>query len=127
VISNMPRRYVHFKGGESMDDLVKVKGIVKDDKRSINILKPKQCPNCSEPNRPDAQVCYRCSFVMSFEAYQKGMEKSEKKDLEIQELKEQIKEIRYMYENLVKRNTVVRNMTHDGRITSITDGWGRPL
>ena len=40
--SNMHYRYVHFRGGESMNEcLLKVKGIIKDDKRSINILKPK--------------------------------------------------------------------------------------
>ena len=35
VGSNMHRRYVHFSGGESMDDVLKLKGIVK---RSTNIL-----------------------------------------------------------------------------------------
>jgi len=49
------------------------------------------------------------------------------KDQEIRGLKEQIEEIRYMYEDLIKRNTVVTNMTTDGRIMSATDGWGRPL
>jgi hypothetical protein len=88
--SNMHYKYVHFTGGESMKDLLRVKGILKDDKQSTNILQPKTCPHCKEPNRPDAQFCFKCNFVMSFEAYQKGMEEREKKDLEIHELKEQM-------------------------------------
>jgi hypothetical protein len=87
--SNMHYKYVHFSGGESMKDLLRAKGILKDDKHSVNVLAPKTCPNCREPNRPDAQFCFKCNFVMSFEVYQKGMEERQTKDLELQELKEQ--------------------------------------
>jgi len=86
----MHYKYVHFGGGESMKDLLKAKGILKDEKQSINILQPKTCPHCKEPNKPDAQFCFKCNFVMSFEAYQKGMEEREKKDHEIYELKQQM-------------------------------------
>jgi integrase/recombinase XerD len=87
--SNMHYKYVHLSGGESMKDLLKAKGILKEDKL-VNILSPKTCPNCREPNKPDAQFCFKCNFVMSFEAYQKGMEERETKDREIHELKEQM-------------------------------------
>jgi len=43
--SNMHYKYVHFGGGESMKDLLRIKGILKDDKQSINILQPKTCPH----------------------------------------------------------------------------------
>ena len=88
--SNMHHKYVHFSGGESMNDLLRAKGILKEDKQSTNILQPKNCPNCREPNKPDAQFCFKCNFVMSFEVYQKGMEEREKKDQEIYGLKEQM-------------------------------------
>lgn len=88
--SNMHYKYVHFSGGESMKDLLKAKGIVKEDKHFTNILQPKTCPHCRKPNRPDAQFCFKCNFVMSFDAYQKGMEERERKNQEILELKEQI-------------------------------------
>ena len=90
--SNMHYKYVHFSGGESMKDLLKAKGILKDDKVT-NILQPKTCPNCREPNKPDAQFCFKCNFVISFEAYHKGMEEREKKDQEIYGLKEQVNEM----------------------------------
>jgi integrase/recombinase XerD len=91
--SNMHHKYVHFSGGESMKDLLKAKGILKEDKKLENILQPKSCPHCREPNRPDARFCAKCNFVMSFEAYQKGMEEREKKDQEIHGLKEQMNEM----------------------------------
>ena len=123
----MNRRYVHFNGGESMGDLLKLKGIVKDDKRSINILKPKQCPNCSESNRPDAQFCYKCNFVISFGAYQKSMEEKQKKDQEIRELKEQVEEIRRLYEDLIQRNITVTNYTKEGVEIERFDGFGNRI
>jgi integrase/recombinase XerD len=100
--SNMHYKYVHFNGGESMKDLLRAKGIIKDEKQSINILRPKSCPNCRELNKPDAQFCFKCNFVMSFEAYQKGMEEREKKDQEINELKEQ----------MAKMNELVQELNH---------------
>jgi glutaredoxin len=123
--SNMHYKYVHFGGGESMNDLLKTKGILKDDKHSVNILAPKICPHCKEQNRPDAQFCYKCNFVISFEAHQKSMEERERKDQEIRELKEQVGEIRWLYEDLIKRNITVRNFTKDG--VEIFDGFGNRI
>ena len=62
--SNMHYKYVHFTDGESMKDLLKAKGILKDEEQSVNILEPKKCPNCKESNRPDAQFCYKCSVSL---------------------------------------------------------------
>ena len=46
-----------------------------------------------ETNRPDAQ-CFKCNFVMSFEAYHKGVEEKERKDKELQALRNEILEIK---------------------------------
>jgi integrase/recombinase XerD len=98
--SNMHYKYVHFRGNESQDDLLRAKGIIKEDKRSVSILQPKTCPNCREPNKPDAQFCFKCNFVMSFEAYQKGMEEGQRKDQEVNELKEQMAKMNELVEKL---------------------------
>jgi integrase/recombinase XerD len=90
VTSNMNRRYLHLTGGEATNDLLRLKGVIKDKKQPINILQPKTCPSCRELNKPDAHFCAKCNFIMSFEAYQKGMEERKKKDQEILELKEQM-------------------------------------
>lgn len=97
--SNMHYKYVHFSGGESMKDLLRAKGILKDEKQFTNILQPKTCPHCREPNKPDAQFCFKCNFVMSFEAYHKGMEEREKKDREIYEFKEQMYKMQQDYKS----------------------------
>ena len=84
-----------------MKDLLKVKGIIKENKQLTNILRSKTCPNCRKPNKPDAQFSYKCSFVMDFTIYQKNIERN-RKDQEISELKEQVEEIRDLYQGLIK-------------------------
>ncbi|MGC2573572.1 MAG: site-specific integrase, partial [Candidatus Nitrosopolaris sp.] len=88
--SNMHYKYVHFRGNESEDDLLRAKSIIKDDKESVNILTPKICPSCRESNTPNAQFCFKCHFVISFDAYTKTIEERERKDQEILELKERM-------------------------------------
>lgn len=105
--SNMHYKYVHFSGGESMKDLLKAKGILKDDVTTKNILQPKICPHCREPNKPDAQFCFKCNFVMSFEAYQAGMEEKEKKNQEIYGLKEQVNEMGGIIKEIVPAIKIV--------------------
>ncbi|MFY9868144.1 MAG: hypothetical protein WAK17_00335 [Candidatus Nitrosopolaris sp.] len=89
--SNMLAKYVHFRGNEAKKDLLRTKGLLRDEK-VVNILEPKMCPHCREPNRPDAQFCFKCNFVMSFEAYHKGTEEKERKDQELQALRNEILE-----------------------------------
>lgn len=52
--SKMPQTYIHYFGNESSKSLLQVKGIIKkEDIEKSMILKSRQCPNCSEPNKPD--------------------------------------------------------------------------
>jgi predicted nucleic acid-binding Zn ribbon protein len=69
----------------------------------INQLKPKQCPNCSEPNKPDSKFCSKCRMVLTYDAYSETLEKQQEKDSEVQILKQKydqdIKSIREEMEN----------------------------
>jgi integrase len=51
--SQMPQKYLHYFGNESSESLLEAYGIVAKDKQLSHALKPKQCPNCNEPNKPD--------------------------------------------------------------------------
>jgi integrase/recombinase XerD len=125
VTSNMNKRYVHFRGGEATDDLLKAKGVIKKGDQSVNILTPKVCPSCQHQNTPDSRFCFKCNFIISFNVYKKSVEEKERKEQEILELKEQVQEIRLLYEDLIKRNTTVRNFTKDG--VEIFDGFGNRI
>ena len=51
--SQMHLRYLHYFGNTSSESLLEAYGIVSGGQQ-INQLRPKQCPNCSEPNKPDS-------------------------------------------------------------------------
>ena len=48
--SQMPQKYLHYFGNESNENLLEAYGITSKDQQSIDVLRPKQCPNCNEPN-----------------------------------------------------------------------------
>jgi integrase/recombinase XerD len=120
--SNMHYKYVHFGGGESMKDLLKVKGILKDDKHSVNILQPKICPHCKEPNKPDAQFCFKCNFVMSFDAYHKTVEEKEKKDQELQALRNEQKMLKEHMAKMEESQLKITELLEVMKIAKSSDG-----
>ena len=46
----------------------------------VDVLKPKHCPNCNEPNRPDSKFCAKCRLILSFAAYNETLEEQKKKE-----------------------------------------------
>jgi hypothetical protein len=52
--SNMHLKYLHFFGNESNKSLLEAYGIVSKDQKLPDSLRPKLCPNCNEPNKPDS-------------------------------------------------------------------------
>jgi predicted nucleic acid-binding Zn ribbon protein len=46
----------------------------------IDQLRPKQCPNCSEPNKPDSKFCAKCRIVLSYDTYNETVEMQHEKD-----------------------------------------------
>ena len=58
--SNMPQKYLHYFGNEASESLLEAYGIVTKDQKLSDALRPKQCPNCSEPNKPDSKFCAHC-------------------------------------------------------------------
>ena len=71
-----------------MDGLAPSLGSINDlDKKRKSFLKPKQCPNCDESNKPEARLCAKCKFVLSFDAFNETMEESEKTKNELEALR----------------------------------------
>jgi hypothetical protein len=51
--------------------------------QEVDQLKPKQCPNCNEPNKPDSKFCAKCRMVLSYDAYEDTVRGQEDKDNQI--------------------------------------------
>jgi len=86
--SQMPQKYLHYFGNESNVSLLEAYGIVTKDQRPSDLLKPKQCPNCSEPNKLDSKFCAKCRMVLTYDAYSETIEEKQQKESEIKDLKE---------------------------------------
>ena len=101
--SEMPERYIHYFGNESLNTILEVHGVEK--KKSDgqeNILKIKTCPHCNEPNKPDSQFCIKCKLVLSYDAYTQVLEKEKEKESEIELMKQQIAMLRESHKEILE-------------------------
>jgi integrase/recombinase XerD len=85
--SQMPQKYLHYFGNESNESLLEAYGIVKSGQQ-IDQLRPKQCPNCMEPNKQDSRFCAKCRMVLTYDAYSETIEEKQHKESEVNELRE---------------------------------------
>lgn len=90
ISSNMPQKYIHYFGNEASESLLEAYGIVIKDQKLSDALRPTQCPNCSEPNKPDSRFCAKCRMVLTYDAYSETVEDMQTKDNEVKNLKEQM-------------------------------------
>jgi integrase/recombinase XerD len=81
--SQMHLKYEHWLGNESNESLLEAYGLV-DHGIQIDQLRPKQCPNCNEPNKIDSKFCAKCRMVLSYDAYEETsqMQEQQKSDME---------------------------------------------
>ncbi|HZD81402.1 MAG TPA: site-specific integrase, partial [Nitrososphaeraceae archaeon] len=85
ISSQMPQKYLHYFGNESSESLLEAYGIVPKDQQ-IDQLRPKQCPNCYEPNKTDSKFCAKCRMVLTYDVYSETLEKQQEKESEVQNL-----------------------------------------
>ena len=88
ISSQMPQKYLHYFGNESNESLLEAYGIISKDEQSVDILKPKQCPNCNEPNKLGSKFCAKCRMVLTYDAYNETLEKQQEKESEVQRLQQ---------------------------------------
>lgn len=62
--------------------------MISKDKHISGAVRPKQCPNCNEPNKPDTKFCAKCRMVLTYDAYSETLEKQQEKESEVQRLQE---------------------------------------
>ena len=85
--SQMHLRYLHYFGNESKESLLEAYGLI-DKGIQLDQLRPKQCPNCNERNKPESRFCAKCRMVLTYDVYSETLENEKKKESEVQVLKE---------------------------------------
>jgi integrase len=113
--SDMPQKYLHYFGNESSDSLLEAYGMVTKDVQLQDQLKPKQCPNCSEPNKTDSKFCAKCRMVLSYDAYTDTIEEKTQKESETKRLAAKYdKDMQEMREQMRKSD-----QKHDEQLSKI--------
>jgi hypothetical protein len=87
--SQMPQKYLHYFGNESSESILQAYGILPKDQQ-IDQLRPKQCPNCMEPNKSDSKFCANCRMLLTYDAYSKTIEERQTKENDVENLKDEI-------------------------------------
>ena len=90
MTSKMPTVYLHYFGTESAKKLLEAKGVIQRNSMSVNVLKSKPCPNCIEPNKPDAQFCMKCKMVLSYDSYKSALKEKQKRENEVKSIREEM-------------------------------------
>ncbi len=118
--SQMPSKYIHYFGNESSESLLEAYGVVTKDKQSSDILKPKQCPNCNGPNKPNSKFCANCRMILTYDAYSETLESQKERETEVQKLKEEMKSLKATLKEKREQETLhamqIQNLSN-----SITD------
>jgi hypothetical protein len=99
--SNMHLKYVHYFGNESSESILQEYGILPKDNEEVDALRPKQCPNCNESNRPDQRFCAKCRMVLSFDAYNEAVEEKRVKDTQIEVMMRKQEQIEQVLQTLI--------------------------
>lgn len=94
--SNMVHVYTHELGAESSREILAEHGIMEsENKAKRDLLAPRYCPKCKEPNKPDAKFCVKpgCECPLTQEPYFELKAEAEAKSKEYEELKQKVAKI----------------------------------
>jgi integrase/recombinase XerD len=96
---NTRRKYQHYYADDGIEamllaDGLPVASIAGKGGVTKGLLKPKQCPNCDEPNKPESKFCTKCKFVLSFDAFNEIEEERTKAAREAEQNKQELQKMK---------------------------------
>jgi len=110
--SQMHLKYLHYYGNESNESILEAYGIVTKDHNLSDLLMPKQCPNCTEPNKPDSKFCAKCRMVLTYDAYSETLDSEKQKEDKLAVVEEKYNNMQSMLEKIIASLAQVQNPEH---------------
>jgi integrase len=101
--------YEHWFGNESSNGLLEAYGIISKDKQLSDILRPKQCPNCNEPNKPDTKFCAKCRMVLHYDSYLETLELEKQKEDKLTVIEERFNTMQTQLQTLLSAVTNMKD------------------
>ena len=92
-------------------------GMISKDKNQLSILRPKQCPNCDESNKPDSKFCAKCRMVLTYDAYSETLESEKQKEDRVSVLEKQMQSLVLTLSKLTEQgqvNTMAQTLYSSG-------------
>jgi integrase len=95
---NTRQKYQHYYTDDAFEAMLVMDGLVSHSSspaatKNKTPLKPKQCPNCSESNKPESKFCAKCKFVLSFDTFNEAIEEKANAAREAEESKKKLQEL----------------------------------
>jgi hypothetical protein len=90
---NTRHKYQHYYADDSFEAILQADGLhltpmgSSPKKNEKDLLKPKQCPNCDEPNTPETKFCIKCRYVLSYMHTMKQSKRKKKQQRKPKNLK----------------------------------------
>jgi integrase/recombinase XerD len=100
--SQMHLKYEHWFGNESNKSLLEAYGLV-DPGIQIDQLRPKQCPNCNEPNKVDNKFCANCRMVLTYDAYNETLQEQEQQKLNMDKMQHLLDRINMLEDKILNQ------------------------
>ena len=91
-------KYQHYYANDSVEAMLTVMDgeespyLDLKGSKNKNLLKPIQCPNCSESNIPQSKFCTKCKFVLSFDAFNETLQEGEQSKKRLERLETRLKQ-----------------------------------
>jgi hypothetical protein len=114
--SNMHLKYLHYFGNESSESILEAYGMETKDKNQLSVLRPKSCPNCNEPNKPDSKFCAKCRMVLTYDAYSETLESEWQKDDKLTTMEKQFNVMQSQMQSLV---STLSKLTEQGQVNAV--------
>ena len=118
----------YFFGNESIDSILEAYGIISKDKQLSEALRPKQCPNRNEPNKPDSKFCAKCKMVLTYDAYSETLESEKQKEDRLSVLEKQMQSLVSTLSKLTEQgqvNTVAQTLYSFGILKEGDEGTAK--
>jgi integrase/recombinase XerD len=112
----MHLKYEHWFGNESSENILEAYGIVTKDNNQLSVLRPKSCPNCNEPNKPDSRFCAKCRMVSMYDAYNETIESEKLKDDKLTTMEKRFNEMQSQMQSLVSN---LSKLTEQGQVNTV--------